>query len=182
MTPPGLATRRAVRAEFNSNTAVDAASAPKRHPRWHASRPCFSSRERCGKQSTPSNIETCGLSRRSLGAELAADVQARHRKIDVVAPVPLHRRRLRARGYNQAELLARPVAARLGVPMSTDLLSRVSDNPPQAQARNEAARSAAVRNAFAASSEALGKRGAADRRRRNNLQHPERPAEGPCAG
>ena len=94
----------------------------------------------------------------ALGAELAADVQARHRKIDVVAPVPLHRRRLRSRGYNQAELLARPVAARLGVPMSTDLLSRVTDNPPQAQARNEAARSAAVRNAFAASSEALGKR------------------------
>ncbi len=93
-----------------------------------------------------------------LGAELAADVHARHRNIDVVAPVPLHRRRLRSRGYNQAELLARPVAARLGVPVSPDLLTRVTDNPPQAKARNEAARSAGVRNAFAASSEALGKR------------------------
>ena len=93
-----------------------------------------------------------------LGVELSADVRARHRNIDVVAPVPLHRRRLRSRGYNQAELLARPVAARLGVPMSTDLLTRVSDNPPQAQARNETARSAGVRNAFAASSEARGKR------------------------
>ena len=94
----------------------------------------------------------------ALGAELAEDVRARHRKIDVVAPVPLHRRRLRSRGYNQAELLARPVAARLGVPMSTDLLTRVTDNPPQAQARNHAARSTGVRNAFASSSEARGKR------------------------
>ena len=94
----------------------------------------------------------------ALGAELADDVRARHRKIDVVAPVPLHRRRLRSRGYNQAELLAQPVAARLGVPMSTDLLTRVTDNPPQAQARNHAARSTGVRNAFAASSEACGKR------------------------
>ena len=94
----------------------------------------------------------------ALGAELAADVQARHRKIDVVAPVPLHRRRMRSRGYNQAELLARPVAARLGVPLSTDLLTRVTDSPSQALARNESARSASVRNAFAASSEARGKR------------------------
>ncbi len=93
-----------------------------------------------------------------LGAELANDVRARHRNIDVVVPVPLHKRRMRSRGYNQAELLARPTAARLGVPISTHLLSRVSDNPPQAQARSEAARSAGVRNAFAASSEARDKR------------------------
>ncbi len=93
-----------------------------------------------------------------LGAELASDVRARHRNIDVVVPVPLHKRRMRSRGYNQAELLARPVAARLGVSLSTRLLSRVTDNPPQAQARNEVARSAGVRKAFAASGDARGVR------------------------
>ena len=93
-----------------------------------------------------------------LGAELAETVSSRHRSIDVVVPVPLHRRRLRSRGYNQAELLARPVAANLGIPISTNLLTRVADNPPQAQARNQTARSAGVRNAFAASNEAHGKR------------------------
>ena len=93
-----------------------------------------------------------------LGAELAETVSSRHRSIDVVVPVPLHRRRLRSRGYNQADLLARPVAARLGVRISTNLLTRVTDSPPQAQAKNEAARSASVRNAFAASDEAQGKR------------------------
>ena len=93
-----------------------------------------------------------------LGAELARDVRARHRNIDVVVPVPLHKRRMRSRGYNQAELLARPTAARLGVPISTHLLSRTTDNPPQAQARSEAERSAGVRSAFAASNEARGMR------------------------
>ena len=93
-----------------------------------------------------------------LGAELAEAAHGRHKNIDVVVPVPLHRRRLRSRGYNQAELIARPVAARLGAPLSTNLLARVTDNPPQAQAKNEAARSAGVRNAFTASNEVDGKR------------------------
>ena len=43
-------------------------------------------------------------------------------------------------------------------PWSTYLLARVTDNPPQAQAKNEAARSAGVRNAFTASNEVDGKR------------------------
>ena len=35
---------------------------------------------------------------------------------DVVVPVPLHPARLRERGYNQAELIARPLATRLALP------------------------------------------------------------------
>ncbi len=35
---------------------------------------------------------------------------------DVVVPVPLHPSRLRERGYNQAELIARPLARHLGIP------------------------------------------------------------------
>ena len=57
----------------------------------------------------------------TLGKELAEAVHSRHRNIDVVVPVPLHRRRLRSRGYNQAELLARPVAARIGAPRFYEL-------------------------------------------------------------
>lgn len=37
-------------------------------------------------------------------------------RFDAVAPVPLHRSRLRSRGFNQAELMARAVAKRIGVP------------------------------------------------------------------
>ena len=42
-------------------------------------------------------------------------------KAQVVIPVPVHRQRLRLRGFNQAALLARPVAAVLKVPMSETL-------------------------------------------------------------
>ena len=74
----------------------------------------------------------------------------------VVAPVPLHRSRLRERGYNQAELLAKEVGRRTGAPVTTRLLSRTQAAPPQAQARSVDARLVAVRGAFQAAPEAAG--------------------------
>jgi ComF family protein len=50
---------------------------------------------------------------------------------DVIVPVPLHPRRERARGYNQAELIARELARWLGKPVKTDWLARVKDTPSQ---------------------------------------------------
>jgi ComF family protein len=49
---------------------------------------------------------------------------------DAVVPVPLHPRRLRERGYNQAAELAAPVAAAAGLPV-LDLLARVKSTRPQ---------------------------------------------------
>lgn len=48
---------------------------------------------------------------------------------DVVVPVPLHRLRLRERGYNQAELLARPIAKHLRLPLGSFLLVRTRPRP-----------------------------------------------------
>jgi ComF family protein len=45
-------------------------------------------------------------------------------RIDLVLPVPLSPQRLAERGYNQAWLLARRVAAALGLPAEADLLQR----------------------------------------------------------
>ena len=42
-------------------------------------------------------------------------------KYDGVVPVPLHRARLARRGFNQAELMARAVAGRIGAPLSDKL-------------------------------------------------------------
>ena len=42
-------------------------------------------------------------------------------KYDGVVPVPLHRARLARRGFNQAELIARAVAGRIGAPLSDKL-------------------------------------------------------------
>jgi competence protein ComFC len=44
---------------------------------------------------------------------------------DVVVPVPLHRQRERERGYNQAALIAKPLAKRLGLPCKSVLLTRI---------------------------------------------------------
>jgi len=48
---------------------------------------------------------------------------------DVVVPVPLHRQRERERGYNQAALLSKPLAKRLGLPHKALLLMRTRARP-----------------------------------------------------
>lgn len=50
---------------------------------------------------------------------------------DVVVPVPLDRGRLRDRGYNQAELIARPLARLLNIPFRSYLLVRTKPRPNQ---------------------------------------------------
>lgn len=51
-------------------------------------------------------------------------------KPDALIPIPLHKKRRAARGYNQAELLARAAGARLGVPVSADFLVREKNTVP----------------------------------------------------
>lgn len=48
---------------------------------------------------------------------------------DVVVPVPLHRDRFSERGYNQAELIARPLARRLKLKTGSYLLMRTKPRP-----------------------------------------------------
>ncbi len=52
-------------------------------------------------------------------------------RVDAVVPVPLHPIRQRERGYNQAELIARPLAKRLGARVDTRLLTRTKPRPAQ---------------------------------------------------
>jgi ComF family protein len=65
-----------------------------------------------------------------LAAALADGLGDRLDGFDRVVPVPLHWRRRLARGYNQAEQIARPLAGRLGLPC-TSLLTRRRATPPQ---------------------------------------------------
>ena len=67
--------------------------------------------------------------------------------VDVVMAVPLHRARLRSRGFNQSALLAAPVARALGVPLDVWRLSRVRDTPPQV-GLDAAQRAENIRGAF----------------------------------
>lgn len=50
----------------------------------------------------------------------------------IVVPMPLHPRRLRERGFNQAAEIARPLARAWGLPFAADAIERVRDTPPQA--------------------------------------------------
>jgi len=70
-------------------------------------------------------------------------------QIDAIVPIPLHPQRLRVRGYNQAALLARPIARSLGVPLCTQYVRRTRDTAPQTWT-DEAKRHHNVAGAFSA--------------------------------
>ena len=65
-----------------------------------------------------------------------------------LTPVPLHGKRLRERGFNQAELIARKLSARAPVAVEPFLV-RVRHTPPQVEARDRRAREENMRGAFA---------------------------------
>lgn len=52
---------------------------------------------------------------------------------DAIIPVPLHKTRLKSRGYNQAELIARHLSRLTGIPMQKKLVKRVRKTVPQKQ-------------------------------------------------
>ena len=72
---------------------------------------------------------------RALGLLLAEHLRTRAETnlIDTIVAVPLHRRRLRERGYNQALEIARPVAAELRIPLLIAGITRSLPTRPQAE-------------------------------------------------
>jgi ComF family protein len=64
-------------------------------------------------------------------AQLLEDQLPIDAEYDVVIPVPLHRRRLLRRGFNQSALLAAAVTARLRCRLDVATLIRVIATPPQ---------------------------------------------------
>lgn len=80
---------------------------------------------------------------------LYAYVQANGVRAEVLVPVPLHRDKLKERGYNQAELLARGLGKLTGWPVEAASLVRVKDAPPQARTASARERRQNVKGAFA---------------------------------
>lgn len=68
----------------------------------------------------------------ALGRRLADLCAGYAGEVDVVMPLPLHAERLRERGFNQAALLARPVARTLGLALDARSLRRVRPTAVQA--------------------------------------------------
>ena len=88
-------------------------------------------------------------------AELLESV-VRDRDFDAIVPVPMHRAKLRRRGYNQAELLGRALAKRMRIACEPAMLhKRIERSAQSTLARRD--RAANVRNAFQASERARGR-------------------------
>jgi len=85
------------------------------------------------------------------GRVLSALWQAEPRAValpELILPVPLHRGRLRQRGYNQALELAKPLAKTFGIPLRCDLLQRRRATSAQTEL-DAASRRRNLRGAFA---------------------------------
>lgn len=78
-------------------------------------------------------------------------------EVDLIAPVPMHARRLAERGYNQAQLLAESLASVSGIPCESDLLKRERFTRSQV-GLGMWERQINVADAFSAGSQGTGKR------------------------
>lgn len=67
--------------------------------------------------------------------------------IDLIIPIPLHKDRMRKRGFNQAESIAKGLSRELGISVSTDSLLRIRKTSPQKELNDQERRSN-LKNAF----------------------------------
>jgi len=90
-------------------------------------------------------------------AELLADyLQLSPLPGEAIVPVPLHPRRLKERGYNQSDLLARELGKLINLPVNQDSLIRIREARPQVKASNVKERRRNVANAFICQDEKVG--------------------------
>ncbi|MDX2002855.1 MAG: ComF family protein [Chitinophagales bacterium] len=84
-----------------------------------------------------------------LGQILGQDIKnsPHFKQIDLIVPVPLHKKRLSKRGYNQCDLFAEGISMATNIPFAPDVLSRVMYNESQT-GKNRIDRFGNVQNIF----------------------------------
>ncbi|MEW6403249.1 MAG: ComF family protein [Chloroflexota bacterium] len=92
----------------------------------------------------------------ALAAQMADFVRGLGWPIEMVVPIPLGRKRLKERGYNQVGLIARPLAMSLGMEYAPQELARRRETRSQV-GLNKDARRENVREAFVAGARVKGK-------------------------
>jgi len=78
-----------------------------------------------------------------------------HERYDLIVPVPLNRRRLRERGYNQSALIVKHLCEQGGWQFEADVLIRTRNTPSQTKLNREE-RKQNMRNAFACKKDVRG--------------------------
>lgn len=91
------------------------------------------------------------------GPSLAMKIQQRFPDAQVLTWAPVSKARLKQRGYDQSELLAKAAAKMLGIP-AVRLLEKHRDNPAQSGVENADARRENVRDVYRLCGDAAGKR------------------------
>jgi ComF family protein len=72
-----------------------------------------------------------------LGKELGKSIEHENWQIDMIVPVPLHKKKLALRGYNQSEEIALGLASVLKVPVVASVLERVRATESQTDKTRE---------------------------------------------
>ena len=67
----------------------------------------------------------------SIAIQMVEFVRSLHWALDMITPVPLARKRLQERGYNQVALVARPLAYELGLPYAPNVLQKIRETRSQ---------------------------------------------------
>ncbi len=68
-----------------------------------------------------------------MGRYMAAELLSSNffQGIDVIIPIPLHKKKQQIRGYNQSEWIARGIAAVTGIPIDTESILRKKNTETQ---------------------------------------------------
>lgn len=112
------------------------------------------------REPVDSLIAALKFNRQLAHAKLLGSVLSHHppcATVDRIVPVPLHRRRLRERGYNQAVELARALARQLDIPLDWRAAQRTRHTSAQS-GLNARERTRNVRDAFTATRRLDGER------------------------
>ncbi|MCQ2979434.1 MAG: ComF family protein [Clostridia bacterium] len=67
--------------------------------------------------------------------------------VNYIVPMPIHKDRLKERGFNQSELIAKRLSEKLNIPYRTDVIGRSRYTIPQSKLKNEERRDN-VKNSF----------------------------------
>jgi ComF family protein len=66
-----------------------------------------------------------------IGQWLGCGIKETEDLIDLLVPVPLHKKKLRKRGYNQSDYIAMGISKATGLSWTPKVLSRIINNPSQ---------------------------------------------------
>lgn len=79
--------------------------------------------------------------------EYIEDLISQIRDVDAIVPIPLSKKRLVERGYNQAILIAKFLSKKINRPLILDVLAKIKDTKPQSQL-GERERTENIKDAF----------------------------------